>query len=138
MSDLRYRYLKTGVEQGVLVLTPSPSRLEGDSMAQTLVEDMQAAVALAGADKVVIDLEHVQYLTSADFRPFLALRKHLQEKGGRMMLCNLSPVVLELFEATKLIGSKGSSTVIFEAQPDVAAAVAFLLNKQESPAEPKA
>jgi anti-anti-sigma factor len=138
MSDLRYRYLKTGVEQGVLVLTPSPSRLEGDSMAQTLVDDMQAAVALAGADKVVIDLEHVQYLTSANFRPFLALRKHLQEKGGRMMLCNLSPVVLELFEATKLIGSKGSSTVIFEAQPDVAAAVAFLLNKQESPAAPRA
>ena len=87
--------------------------------------------ALAGTDKVVIDLEHVQYLTSANFRPFLALRKHFQEKGGEMVLCNLSPPVLEIFQVTRLLGASGSATVIFEAQPDVPAAVAFLLRGKE-------
>lgn len=138
MSELRFRYLKTSVDQGVLILTLSPSRLEGDSMAQTLVEEMQAAVALAGTDKVVFDLDHVQYLTSANFRPFLALRKHLQEKGGEMALCNLSPPVVEIFQVTRLLRTTGSATVVFEAKPDVASAVAFLLRAKAPPAAPGA
>ena len=131
MSELRYRYLKISVDQGVLILTLSPSRLEGDSIAHTLTEEMQAAVALAGADKVVFNLEHVQYLTSANFRPFLSLRKHLLEKGGDMVICNLSPPVLDIFQITRLVRTTGSATVVFEHQPDVASAVAFLLRAKE-------
>jgi len=105
MSQPRYRYLKTKSEQGVLVVTLTPSRLEGDTMAQSLVDETQAAVSHADAKKVVLDLEHVEYLTSANFRPLLALRKKLKEVGGRMVLCNLSPVVVEIFQTTRLIGS---------------------------------
>lgn len=138
MSELRFRYLKTSMDHGVLVATLSPARLEGDAMAQSIVEEMQAAIALAGADKVVVDLEHVQYLTSANFRPFLSLRKHLMEKGGRMALCNLSDPVLQIFQVTRLIRSTGSATVVFEVQPDIASAVAFLLSAPESPSAPGA
>jgi anti-anti-sigma factor len=130
MSQPRYRHLKTSSEQGVLVLTPSPSRLEGDEMAQNLVEETQAAVAHADAKKVVVDLEHVQYLTSANFRPLLALRKKLKEVGGRMVLCSLSEVVLDMFQTTRLIGSAGA---FFEVQPDVEAAVASLLSEPQPP-----
>jgi anti-anti-sigma factor len=126
MSEHRYRHLQTAVEQGVLVLTLSPSRLEGDALAQSLVDEMQAAVAAAGADKVVVNLEHVQFLTSANFRPFLGLRKKLHEAGGRMVLCNLSGSILRAFEVTRLISSHGSSPAFFESQPDVAAAIASL------------
>src|SRR5258708_33850935 len=93
MSDHRYRHLQTAVEQGVLVLTLSPSRLEGDAMAQSLVHEMQAAVANAGADKGVVILEHVQFLTSANCRPFVGLGKQLHKKVGRMVLCHLSAPV---------------------------------------------
>lgn len=126
MSEHRYRYLQTRIEQGVLIITLSPSRLEGDTIAQTLVEEMQAAVAHAGTDKVVVDLEHVQYLTSANFRPFLNVRKQLEAAGGRLVLCNLSPPVQEIFEVTRLIGT-GSSLAFFQVQPDVDAAVASLV-----------
>jgi anti-anti-sigma factor len=133
MSQPRYRHLKTKSEQGVLVLTPTPSRLEGDAMAQSLVEETQAAVSHADAKKVVLDMEHVEYLTSANFRPLLALRKKLKEVGGRMVLCNLSPVVVEMFQTTRLIGSAGA---FFEVQPDVDAAVASLLRDLETPQPP--
>jgi anti-anti-sigma factor len=129
MSQPRYRHLKTKSEQGVLVLTPTPSRLEGDAMAQSLVEETQAAVSHADAKKVVLDMEHVEYLTSANFRPLLALRKKLKEVGGRMVLCNLSPVVVEMFQTTRLIGSAGA---FFEVQPDVDAAIASLLRDAET------
>ena len=132
MSQPRYRHLQTKSEQGVLVLTPTPSRLEGDEMAQNLVEDTQAAVAHAEAKKVVVNLEHVEYLTSANFRPLLALRKKLKEVGGRMALCGLSEVVVEMFKTTRLIGSEGA---FFEVQPDVEAAVASLL-RDPSPSPP--
>ncbi len=96
-------------------------------MAQSLVEETQAATAHADAKKVVVNLEHVEYLTSANFRPLLALRKKLNEVGGRMALCGLSPVVVEMFQTTRLIGAKGA---FFEVQPDVNAAVASLLRDQ--------
>ncbi len=129
MSQPRYRYLKTKSEQGVLVVTLTPSRLEGDTMAQSLVDETQAAVSHADAKKVVLDLEHVEYLTSANFRPLLALRKKLKEVGGRMVLCNLSPVVVEIFQTTRLIGS---ASAFFEVEPDVDAAIASLLRDADS------
>ncbi len=131
MSEPRYRYLKAETDQGVLILTLSPSRLEGDAMAQSIVEEVQAAVAHAGADKVVVNLEHVQYLTSANFRPFLGLRKQLQTSGGRLVLCGLTDTVRQIFEATRLVGT-GASSALFQLQPDVSVAVADLVGKPTS------
>ena len=136
MSEPRYRHLKTDADQGVLILTLSPSRLEGDTMAQNLVEEMEAAVAHAGADKVVVNLEHVRYLTSANFRPFLALRKRLQTSGGLLALCSLSPPVEEIFQITRLAGT-GPSLALFHVQADVPAAVAALRAVPEPPSAPK-
>jgi anti-anti-sigma factor len=135
MSEPRYRHLRTDVDQGVLILTPSPSRLEGDAMAQSLVEEMEAAVAHAAAEKVVVNLEHVQYLTSANFRPFLALRKRLQPPTGGLVLCNLTPTVEQIFQVTRLVGT-GSSSALFQQRPDVPSAVASLLAKPASPGGP--
>jgi anti-anti-sigma factor len=127
MSEHRYRHLHTSVERGVLILTLSPSHLEGDELAQQIVEETQAAVAEAAAVRVVIDLGHVESLTSANFRPFLALRKQLKASGGRLVLCNLSGSVLQSFEVTRLVSSAGSSSAFFESQADVDAAVASLV-----------
>ena len=113
MSESRFRHLNTGTEQGVLVLTPSPARLVGDEMAQNLTNEMQSTVSQAAAKNVVVNLEHVEYLTSANFRPFLALRKQLLEVGGRMVLCNLSPSLRVIFEATRLVGSRGAARSFF-------------------------
>jgi anti-anti-sigma factor len=133
MSQPRYRHLKTRMEQGVLVLTPTPARLEGDEMAQSLVEETQAAVSHADAKKVVLDMEYVEFLTSANFRPLLGLRKKLLEVGGRMVLCSLSPAVVEIFQTTRLIGSTGG---FFKVEPDVDAAVASLVRDPEPPQKP--
>ena len=132
MSEPRYRYLQTRTERGVLVLTPTPARLEGDETARQLTDDMLAAVAHAGAKKVVVNMEHVRYLTSANFRPLLALRRTLPESGGRVVVCGLTGPVQEVFEATRMISTSGSasSRVLFEARPDVEAAVCYLLDDE--------
>jgi len=61
--------------------------------------------------------------------------KKLLEVGGRMVLCSLSPAVVEIFQTTWLIGSAGA---FFEVQPDVDAAIASLLREPESPQSPAA
>ena len=60
MSEPRFRYLKTDTEKGVFVVTLTPPRLEGDDMAQTILTELLAAVAHAGANKGVVNLEHVE------------------------------------------------------------------------------
>lgn len=130
MSEPRYRYLQTRTERGVLVLTPTPHRLEGDEMAQQVTDDTLAAVAHAGATDVVINMEHVEFLTSANFRPLLALRKKLLEAHGQVVLCGLTQILQDIFEATRMISSSGSasSRVLFAARPDVDSAVGYLLD----------
>ncbi len=138
MPEPRYRYLKTRSERGVLILTPTPAQLRGDEMAQQLTDDMLAAVEHADAKRVVVNLEHVAYLTSANFRPLLALRKKL-EPGGRIVLCSLTKTLFDIFETTKMVGSGGSSSsrALFLARPDEESAVAAALENEGAGDAPK-
>ena len=138
MSEPRYRYLKTRTERGVLILTPTPSQLRGDEIAQQLTDDMLAAVEYADAKRMVVNLEHVDYLTSANFRPFLALRKKVAA-GRRVVLCSLTKTALEIFEAMKMVSSAGStsSDALFMVLPDEESAVAAALEDAGSGDAPK-
>ena len=138
MPEPRYRYLKTRSERGVLILTPTPAQLRGDEMAQQLTDDMLAAVEHADAKRVVVNLEHVDYLTSANFRPFLALRKKVAA-GRRVVLCCLTETVRAIFEPMKMVSSTGSSSadVLFLALPDEESAVAAALENEGAGDAPK-
>lgn len=122
----QYPHLKCSLAQDVLVLALTETQLQGDKLAEALRLEMLAAVADTKARKVVVDFASVKYLSSVGFRPMLGLRRKLQELGGRMVLCNLTPEVAEVFRATRLISTSKSSTFVFEAQPTVSAAVASL------------
>ena len=43
----------------------------------------------------------------------------LGETGGRMALCNLSPVVAKTFQVTRMVSTSRSSTPPFEMESDV-------------------
>ncbi|HEV3262540.1 MAG TPA: STAS domain-containing protein [Gemmataceae bacterium] len=126
MSEKTYRYLRCRTEQGVLVLTITEPRVQGDDVAETLRQEMLAAVDESGSSKVVIDFRHAEYISSAAFRPLLALRRKLQETGGRIMLCGLSETVGDVFYTTRMISDGGTVSPLFEMEPDEAAAIARL------------
>lgn len=126
MSDFRYRHLKIRTEQDVLILSVTESNLRGDETAEALYLEMLAAVDRTGIKQVVLDLGNAVLFSSVAFRPLLGLRRKLKELGGRMVLCNLSHALQEIFRSTRLITSHGSSTPPFEAYPDVETAIAAL------------
>src|SRR5262245_1436307 len=134
MAEPRYRYLKSTIQQGILVLTPTDRRLEGDETAHAMLLEIKSAVAHAGVNKLIINLEHVDYLTSAIFRPFLAIRKQLLAENGRLIFCNLSSVVHDTFNITQMIPSG-----YFQAEPDLDAALKCMcLDPAPAPENPAA
>ena len=49
---------------------------------------------------VVLDLEHLSYISSAGPRVILIVAKHLQTRGARFGLCSLSDSVSKVFQAS--------------------------------------
>jgi anti-anti-sigma factor len=121
----------------ILVLRIEAAQFTGDTLAEAMRDDLLTRFSRAGARHVVVDFRPVDYLSSAGFRPLLSLLKEVRAKGGRMVLCGLSPEIEEIFRHTRLISTSGATPAPFEVQPDVAAAVAELDRPvPQSPAPP--
>jgi anti-anti-sigma factor len=121
--------LQSSLEQGVLVLTITQARIQGEEIAQTLRDEMRAAVERAGVNRVVVDLQHARYLSSVAFWPLLSLRRQLLDAGGRLIICGLSGDIEDIFRTTKMISTGGAVDAPFDVAEDVADAVARLLEE---------
>jgi anti-anti-sigma factor len=128
MTEPSYRYLKVRVEQGVLVMSVTPSELRSTQfdLIDELRQEMLAAADETKAGKVVVDLSAVEDVGSASFRPLLSLRRRLHDSHGELLLCGMQPNVREVFLVTRLIDTAGSAGAPFAAAADVPAAVARL------------
>jgi len=62
----------------------------------------QLAPALASADKVVFDLEELEWLDSSGFSILLYCQGVLQDRAGDMKLCCASDQVMDLFRVLRL------------------------------------
>ena len=123
-------YLQSTVDQGVLVLTILEKQMRGDDLADAMRQELIMAVDHYGIARVVLSFENVEYLSSAGIRPLLGLHRHLKGNGGRMVLCNLPPIVKETLTTLRLIGTSRSSSIPFEMAADVPSAVASLTSAQ--------
>lgn len=126
MSNPAFHHLQPRVEQGVLVLNLTDQQLHGDALAVELRQEVMAAVDQYGSTRVVVDFSGVHYLSSVAFRPLLSLRRRLQPLDGRIVLCGMSDLVAEVFQATRLISTSRSVPAPFESVADVAGAVRLL------------
>jgi len=65
--------------------------------APALGASLNATLGTAAA-RLVVDLRHVDYISSAGFRVLLIAAKRAEETGARLALCGLSGKVRQLFE----------------------------------------
>lgn len=126
MPENSPRHIRCRKEAGVLVIAFADKELRGDAMMEEVRKEMLAAVNESDSGKVVVDFRGVTYLSSAAFRPLLSLYRKLQERGGRMIFCNLAPEIHEMFAVTRLISTSRSATAPFEMAADPAEAVGRL------------
>lgn len=52
----------------------------------------------AGHDSLLVNLDNLDYISSAGLRVLLVVAKRIQQSGGKVVLCALSNNVKEVFE----------------------------------------
>ncbi len=55
-----------------------------------------------GATNIIIDLEKLEFMSSSGLRAIIFLQKKLSERGGKLVLANMSDTVENLFNLTRL------------------------------------
>ena len=64
--------------------------------------DMNALINQSSLN-ILLNLEHVEYMSSSGLRLFVSLMRKLNELKRGFKLCNLSPAVVKIFEVVELM-----------------------------------
>jgi len=101
-SSSRWR-LQTQPQGDVLFVRLLGSRIELEEEAARSLRDLfSRLVEETDRQKVVLDLGNVHFLTSTVVETLLALHRQLQALGRRLVVCNLTPPVAEVFTVLQL------------------------------------
>ena len=91
--------IKKTVDGSTLVLA-----LEGrlDTTTAPQLEN-ELKVSLYDTKALTLDMEKLEYLSSAGLRVLLAAQKQMQKQGGEMVIINVSEIIMEVFEVTGFV-----------------------------------
>ena len=126
MAQPSFQHLKSQVQNGILVLTITPAEIHSEGMTEDLRLELLGAVGSQDNPKVVLDFHPVKLISTTCLRALLSFRRHLRDKGGQLLLCNLSTQVAEVLFTARLVSPTSSALIPFSMAPDVATAVAHL------------
>lgn len=113
-------------EQGIVVLTPTDELLTAD-----VIQEMHSVIDSTAAQHVIIDFKAIRSLVSGSlypqsepFTPLIMLHKQMSQAARRLILCNLSSEIAEVFRLTRF-------DQMFEIKPDLVAALSSVSEKCE-------
>jgi stage II sporulation protein AA (anti-sigma F factor antagonist) len=121
-----YRHLTATETDGIDVLTLALERIESYETAEAMGRELIAAVQDKQSPRIVVDMGKLVYMSSVGYGPLISLRSYIREAGGRLVLCELSPVVKEMFETTRLLINPQSPKSLFEFVDSREKAIAML------------
>lgn len=101
-------------QSGVLVLTINEKEMAEYELCTAIGRELVDAISQADTSAVVIDLHNVEYIASVGVVPFLNAKRCINERQGRLVLCNLSSFVHEVFSVTQLLINPSSQNSVFE------------------------
>src|SRR5438477_13146994 len=98
-----FRHISVREDRGVIILTLELARISSYDLAEAMGRELMDATEGRPAPNVIVDLSKLTYLSSVGYGPLITLRSRVRSAGGRLILCGLSGVVKEVFEATRLL-----------------------------------
>lgn len=124
MANADPPYAQGAMHEGVLAVTIIPRQVREATLAYLLRDEILALVVSSQTQDLILDVRNVEFMGSVGFLAFLAVRRHL--KTGRIVICNLSPTLREMFAVCKLISPGGDKGAPFETEATLEAALAQL------------
>jgi anti-sigma B factor antagonist len=98
----QYRHLQVSTHNGVIVARFMDERLTDDLALAEVGEELHSLVAEEKCPKLLLSFAGVTYLSSAMLGKLISINRQLREKGGKLKLCELCPIIQEVFTLTKL------------------------------------
>jgi anti-anti-sigma regulatory factor len=118
MAESNFRHVTCQPDEDVLVITVSDVRVRGDEMAEGLRGDLFEAADRFGARKVVLDLQHVQEMSSRACAALAGFRQEIvKRRSGQVALAGLTQPVREALGLLRFIDTRGASPAVDLAQP---------------------
>lgn len=88
-------------------------KMDGDKMVMALEDRLDTTTApklenefkvcLYEVKELVLDLEKLEYLSSAGLRVLLTAQKQMEKQGGEMVVKNANETIMEVFEVTGFV-----------------------------------
>ena len=101
-SQPRRRRLEVEDIGEVTVVNFTDKKILDEQNIQIIGEQLFSLVDEEGWRKILLNFGNVEFLSSAALGKLIKLKKKLEEVKGRLILCNISPQIYEVFEITKL------------------------------------
>jgi len=86
----------------VAVVSLLSKRLVESASIQAMYEELQAIAKDNRTNKIVLNMDGVEYLSSAVLGKLISLLKLVRKEKGDLRLCNIHPNVAEIFSVTQL------------------------------------
>lgn len=111
--------LQSRHEDKALILCPEGRIDHTHADAFKLALDPHLSVCTSDGKVLVLDFSGVTFISSIGLRALMIAIKQVKAQGGRMILAELTPLVLEVFKISRF-------DMLFEIHPSRAAALAAL------------
>ncbi len=104
-------HVKTVDNHNVVAIEGRLDTTQSDAFEKQMLEILET-----GANKIILDCEKLEYISSSGLRVFLIMQKKMTVSGGQLRICNLQPIIKEIFEVSGFM-------MIFSVYPDVETAL---------------
>lgn len=101
-SQPRRRRLEVEDYGDITVVNFIDRKILDEQNIQKIGEDLFSLVDELGRKKILLNFSNVEYLSSAALGKFITLNKKVQASGGKLIMCNITEDIYEVFEITKL------------------------------------
>lgn len=113
--------LTTRSQDGCFIAEITGPRISEGEVVEAIEQELSRLIEDDAAQKIMIDFQRVELMSSATLGVLVRLYRDLAENGGRIVLCGLQPSVRKTFELTRL-------DQLFRIENDVAAGLARLVD----------
>ena len=120
-----YRHIEAERDGEALVLTILLEKVNEYMLAEELRFELVHAVKTARAQKIVLDLKNMTFMTSLACLSFIGVKHAAREVEGRLVLCNMSEFIRKILHTKRLLSpSQGRNAAAFESAEDLEHALA--------------